>query len=281
MSVDVREKIALGSRPPGVPADVMKPVAYQVPTETVSLPSKGLVYPVESSLHQKDNVDVRCMTARDEDILTSRALIKKGTAMSTLISSCLMDKSIDPDELLVGDRNAILVALRVSGYGAKYEVRVECPECSHAFDHEFNLGNLPLRNLGAEPVSPGQNLFRYELEMMKKTVEFRLMTGAAERELTLNAERKKKAVGPGGVEDNITSRLAAQIVSIGGETDRAQIARLVRDMPAGDSRDLRTYIAQIEPLVEMIGEIDCPACSERSEVEMPIGAEFFWPQSRR
>lgn len=272
---DVREKINLGSRPPGVPSAER----VTVPAETVPLPSKGLVYPVESALHNVTHVDIRAMTAREEDILTSRALIKKGTAMSALIQSCLLDKSVDPDEMLVGDRNAVLIALRVTGYGAAYEVQVSCPACESQFDHVFDLSRLPMKTLDTPPMQVGVNLFSFTLPISKREVTFSLMTGAKEREMSLVNERKKKA---GDMQESaVTSRLFNQIVSIAGENDRGKLSRLVGDMLAGDSLALRREIDRLDPGVEMVDIIVCKSCGEESEVDVPIGTEFFWPQLSR
>src|SRR3954469_15055994 len=121
-----------------------------VPTETIPLPSSGKVYPVSHPLHGQFAVAIRAMTARDEDILTSRALLKQGKVISALLRSCLMDKSIDCDELLIGDRNAIMVGIRVTGYGAEYKVETSCPACDSRFKHQFDLSQLPIKRLEAD-----------------------------------------------------------------------------------------------------------------------------------
>ena len=113
-------------------------VTWDVPVLDVDLPSRGSVYPVESNLHGKEALEIRSMTAKEEDILTSRSLLKQGKAMTMLLQSCMLDKSIDPDEMLVGDRNSILVAIRMSGYGQGYACSVDCPLCAESFDEEFD-----------------------------------------------------------------------------------------------------------------------------------------------
>ena len=108
----------------GMPSrNVMKDdFGFEIPVENVPLPSRGVAYAPESPLYGQETIQIRAMTAREEDILTSRALIKKGTVISHLLRSCMIDKRIDPDEMLSGDRNAVMVALRVTGYGADYNV---------------------------------------------------------------------------------------------------------------------------------------------------------------
>ena len=137
-----------------------------IPTELVPLPSGGKVYAEGTPLHGKDVVEIRPMTAREEDILTSRALIKKGTVITELIRSCLTDKSIDPNTLVAGDRNAIMTSLRITGYGSEYSAEVQCPECKETSSQAFDLTKLPLKILEEDPDSIGQNLFSFTLTSM-------------------------------------------------------------------------------------------------------------------
>lgn len=252
------------------------PPMWDVPVSEVRLPSGGKVYKQDSPLYMRESLEIRSMTAREEDILTSRVLLRQGKAMSMLLKNCLVDKNIDPDEMISGDRNALLVAIRVSGYGAEYETKIECPECSHAFEHNFDLSNVHVDALTIEPVSPGQNLFEFLLPISKRKVLFQLLTGAQERELSTIQDRSKKAKGM-GLENNVTLRLFHQVVSIDNETDRSKIQRLVTTMSAGDSRALRKFIEKVSPGLDMSYMVACPSCGDESEVDMPIGAEFFWP----
>lgn len=249
-----------------------------VPADLVPLPSKGKIYPPESPLHMVETVEIRSMTARDEDILTSRALLKSGKAISTLIRSCLTNKAVDPDGMIVGDRNAVLIAVRITGYGAEYEVTVECPLCEEKSPHTFDLARLPIKPLGVEPIEIGQNLFSFVMPS-KKEVKFCLMTGGAEREMSVALERMRKAVGPGADESLVTSRLIQQVVSLGGEDDRQKLAGMIRNMSARDSRALRMYIDKISPGVDMTQEFSCARCGGDSEVDVPMGTEFFWPRA--
>ena len=250
---------------------------YVPPTEVVPLPSKGRVYPVESHLANSETFEIRSMTARDEDILTSRALLKQGKAISALLKSCISDKTIDPDQMLAGDRNAALIAIRITGYGADYEVEVECPKCEAKSKHCFDLNSLPTKPIGADPLAPNTNAFSYGLKRSGKDVVFKLMNGADEHELSVNLEKMKKAAGPSSIDPSITARLCSQILSINGEADKSKISQIVRNMPASDARDLRKYIDKISPGVEMTQTFVCPSCAEESEVDVPLGTEFFWP----
>ena len=250
-----------------------------IPLELVPLPSSGKVYPQNSTLHNVDAVEIRPMTTREEDILTSRALLKKGTVVTELVRSCLVDRSINPNDLLGGDRNALMVAIRITGYGPEYKADVECTECSTKSPHEFNLAELPIKRLDLEPVTPGTNLFQFQLPYSKKLVKFRFLTGRDEEEiLQLNEKQKKLGLGS---ESSVSTNLSYAIVSIEGVEDRSKIVNFIKHMPARDSLALRNFIKDNEPGVVMKQDTTCPACGHVAEVTMPLGVNFLWPSAAR
>jgi len=251
----------------------------EVPVEAVPLPSQGLIYPEETAVHNCETVEIRAMTAREEDILTSRALIKKGTVISELLRSCLIDKSIDVDSMISGDRNALMTAIRITGYGAEYEVEVTCPDCGESSKQSFNLAELPIKRLEIDPVDPGTNRFRFVLPVSKKNVVFRFLTGQDEQNIAVTMDRKKKSKIHGDVDSLVTNRLLYSVMSIDNVEDRSKIGMFVRNMPARDSRALRKFMDDSEPGIEMKAWMDCPSCMESSEVTLPIGVSFFWPDA--
>lgn len=258
--------------------DVLKDdFGFEIPVQTVPLPSGGTVYPVESSMHGVDEVSIKAMTAREEDILTSRALIKKGTVITELLKSAIVDDGFDPDIMLSGDRNALMITLRATGYGTDYRVEVDCPACGARSKQDFDLSTLPIKHLDIDPIAQGANLFETELPLSKKKVRFKFLTGRDEQEISVLQERKKKQGSQ--QEDNITTRLQYQIVSVDGITDKTKIGFFIRAMPARDSLHLRKFIEKHEPGIEMKSWMDCPHCFESSEVRLPLGASFFWPES--
>jgi len=264
---------------PGIPSrNVMRDdFGFDIPVDTVPLPSKGIVYPVDSPMHGKETVQIRAMTAREEDILTSRALIKNGTVISELLKSCIVDEGWDPMAMLTGDRNALMTALRITGYGSDYKVEVNCPACGERSKQEFDLTSLPIKSLEIEPVALGSNLFEVELPITKKKARFRFLDGHAEQEISTISERRKKS---GQRTDNlVTTRLQYSLMQVGNITDKSKINLFIKNMPAKDSLFLRRYIDKNEPGIEMKGWVDCPACFETSEVKMPLGASFFWPDT--
>lgn len=251
---------------------------FDVPVEAVPLPSQGLVYPAGTPLYRSETVEIKAMTARDEDILTSRALIKKGTVISHLLKSCVVNKNIDVESMISGDRNALMIALRITGYGAEYNVEVSCPECGARCKEDFNLGDLPIKRLELMPVVEGANLFEFQLPVSKKKVLFRFLTGADETEMSQEADRRKKKLGV-ETDSSVTLRLQTAIVEVEGVKDRNKIAQFVRSMPAGDSRALRKFMDDFEPGIEMKSPLTCSSCGETSEVRLPLGASFFWPDA--
>ena len=251
----------------------------EIPVEISPLPSNGKVYPETSSLHNVKSIEISAMTTKQEDILTSRALIKKGTVITELIRSCLLDKSIDPTDMLVGDRNAIMIAIRANGYGVDYEGKVTCGNADCGVENEqiFDLSGLPIKRLKIDPVQLGVNEFAFTLPHSQKNITFRFLTGKDEEEVIATAEQRKK--NKLSVDANVTTKLLHSIISVDGDRSRDKIAALVRNMLSKDSRALRAYITQHEPGIEMSQEVTCGVCGHVEEVSVPLGVNFFWPDN--
>lgn len=248
-----------------------------IPIENVPLPSRGLIYGESTGLHNKETIQIRPMTAREEDILMSRAYIKNGTVLTELIKSCLVDKSIDPDILISGDRNAVLTSLRITGYGSDYEANVECPSCGFVNKSSFDLSSLPIKRLEIEPVEIGENKFEISLPVTKKSVVVRFLNGYDEREMSLTNERKlKQGIN---VESPITDRLFKSIIEVEGITDKNKINFFVKNLPVRDSLALRRFLDKHEPGIDMKVWLSCNSCHEESEVDLPMGTSFFWPDA--
>lgn len=256
--------------------DVMKEFGWEVPIDVAPLPSAGLIYPVNSSLYGRNKVEIKAMTAKEEDIIMSRAYSKLGTTITELIRSCLIDKSIDPNAMLVGDRQALLVAIRITGYGADYKCEVDCGECGRRGNDKFDLSSLEIEPLKVDPVSPGINEFEVLLPVSKKRVTLKFLTGKDEEDLVTEVERRKKLLGD-AAENPITTRMTHQIIKIDNIADRSKIATFVANMPARDSKFLREFYTNNEPGIKMKSSYMCTHCGAESEVSLPIGASFFWP----
>jgi hypothetical protein len=250
---------------------------WTVPVESVPLPSNGKIYPKNSPLHNLELIQIKAMTAQEEDILMSRALIKDGTVLTHLLNSCIIDKRVNSRDLISGDRNSLLIAIRITGYGTDYRVDVTCPECNSRQNHTFDLGDLSIKRLAISPVAPGTNQFEHVLPVSNKRVMFKFLTGRDEEEQSIIAERRRKAMPDMQVENSVTSRLEACVISIDGVSDRSKINTFIRAMPALDSRSLRSYINDNEPGIDMSGNFTCVQCRADARVSLPLGASFFWP----
>ena len=254
------------------------PFSFVVPTEFVELPSQGKFYPEGHPLHGQTTIEIKQMTAKEEDILTSRALLKKGVALDRMIASLILDKNINPHSLLVGDRNAILVAARVSGYGNEYETTVTCPACAEQVKYSFDLNEAEVyQGTSLQPSEATANdngTFTTVLPRTNVEVCFRLLNGADEKNLMslVEAARKRKRE-----ENRVTSQLRQIIVSVNGDTNPNNISYVVDNMPSADARHLRLVYRIATPNVDLTQVFECTNCDHTQEMEVPLTADFFWP----
>ena len=258
-------------------------LSFVVPTEFVELPSKGLFYPEGHPLHKKETIEVKHMTAKEEDILTSRALLKKGIAIDRLLQSIIIDKNIKPHEMLVGDKNAIMIAARISGYGSEYNTRITCPNCSSVNEPLIDLveaskTKLPSDANEIESVEGPTNVgtFLITLPVTKAVVEVKLMSGADEKKFSERVQMRKKQRQN---EAMLTDQFKTFVVSINGHRVLHQMYGFIDNLPVKDSRFLRKTYAELSPAVELKHDFICSECSFEQEVEVPITAQFFWPDS--
>lgn len=248
------------------------------PTDFVELPSKGMFYPEGHTLHKKEVIEIKYMTAKEEDILTSETLLRKGLAVERFLESIILDKTIDSQSLLIGDRNAILIAARISGYGAEYETKMQCPACDAQNEITFDISN-PIVHYPdtdrVETIEKNENdNFVFKLPISKFKVECRLLTGRDEQYLVeLKQNKKKKRLQDSAV----TDQFKMMIVSVQGVKDKGTIGKFIEAMPAADARSLRKVYAAITPNVKLKDEFSCTSCGHTQELEVPFGADFFWP----
>jgi hypothetical protein len=249
---------------------------WEIPIESIPLPTKGLIYDPDSTLFNREVLQIKSMTAREEDILASPAFHKEGTSLTHLIQSCLIDKSINSEEMITGDRMALMVGIRVTGYGPEYNASASCQSCGHKNDFIVDLSRLGIKRLKINPLKPGENKFEFVLPVTKKKIIFKYSTERDNRERNIVLKNMQKALG-NSISNNITSFLENSIVAIDGITDRSKIKHFVLNMPAFDSKSLRSFIIDNEPGMDMNCSFDCVNCSHRNESILPMTTEFFWP----
>ncbi len=250
--------------------------SFVVPTEFVELPSEGKYYPEGHPLCGETSIEIKQMTAKEEDILTSRTLLKKGVALDRVLASVIVDKSIDPDSLLVGDRNAIIIATRVSGYGNDYSTKVTCPACGTAQEYTFDLNSADIFGGGNSTLGVIKNddgTFNVVLPKTGITATFRLLTGYDEKTLLSGSELDKKQK----VERNVTRQLSSMLVAANGDTSAQAINYLVGNLPSMDTRHLRLAYRETAPNVDLTQHFECSECDHEQDMEVPLSADFFWP----
>jgi len=254
--------------------------SWATPTEMINLPSGGKFYPPGHPLHNSDTVESKYMTAKEEDILTSRSLVKAGIAIDRVLENLIVDKNIDVNSLLVGDKNALIIAARVTGYGNIYETKVTCPACSEQNEYAFDLND----GIVSDPSSAledfnatltDRNTFLLETPMTKAQVEVRLLTGEDEMKLFKKAQRNaKKKLN----DSTLTDQFRAFIVSVNGSDDVMTVASFVNAMPARDSRFLRTFYTAASPNIDLTQTFECSSCGYSADMEVPLTIDFFWPK---
>jgi hypothetical protein len=262
-----------------VPADIkqmMNPMDFVAPTEFVELPSKGSGYPEGHPLFEQNSIEIRFMTAKEEDILTSRTLLKEGVALDRVLQSIIVNKNIKASQMLSGDRNAILIAARSSAYGSWYKTEVTCPACGEKAKKAIDLST--------PKVYHGDNWDNYEIKKTQKgtfivtlpysklEVECRLMVGEDESAIVKHMQKKKNKE-----EGLLISQMALYITSVNGYDDEKTRFYVIQNMVAADSRYLRGAVKAFTPDLKVVDDFECRNCGHEEELEVPFGADFFWP----
>ena len=244
---------------------------FKFPTETVELPSRGLIYPEGNPL-SSGKIEMKYMTAKEEDILTNENYIKDGTVLDRLVKALIVSK-IDYLDLVIGDKNAIMVAARILGYGSDYTFKYEDEEVT------VDLSTLESTYLTEDVMKePGVNKFEFTCPSTKAVIEFKLLSGKDGKKVESEVKGLQKINKKSSPE--LSTRLKHMILSVDGQTDSKDIRDFVDNyFLARDSRALREYIKSFQPDVDMtfnfesIGGID-------KEVSLPMTVSFFWPDSK-
>ena len=251
---------------------------YAFPTEVLALPSKGLLYPKDHPL-SSGQIDVKYMTAKEEDILTSSNLIEKGLVIDRLLESVIADPKVKLGDLLIGDKNALMVGTRVLGYGKEYVVNMTDPDTTLEVEHSFDLTTLNHKKVDEKLFKSGENKFEFELPNTKRKIEFKLLTHNDERNIEKELKALTKLSKVTGIDNTLTTRLKTQIISVDGESDKLKIANFVdNEFLALDTRAFRKYVESITPDINFKVEYESQI-GETHTVDVPIGIRFFWPDS--
>jgi len=249
------------------------------PTETIDLPSRGLLYPKGSPL-SAGTIEVKYMTAKEEDILTSQNLIKNGTVIDVLLKNLIVSP-INYDDLLVGDKNAIMIAARVLAYGKDYEVELTSPTSGDKQKEVIDLTQFELKEFDPEIFNEGENLFSFKLPASKRTIEFKLLTHGDEKKIQSEIKANKKMRNRiNGVSPELSTRLKFMLVSVDGEHDRVTIGKFVDDeFLSRDSLAFREYMNEISPDIDLTHTYYDENTGEEHDVQLPMTVQFFWPRA--
>jgi hypothetical protein len=240
-------------------------------SEVIDLPSEGKVY-AEGHPLRDGKIEIKYMTAKEEDILTSQNLIKKGVVIDKLLNSLILTEGVNTDDLVLGDKNAVMVAARVLAYGPEYECQVTHPETGASITTTVNLADCPFKKLPEEVTS---NEFEIKLPVSKQTITFKLLTGLEEKKITEDIKASNKINSQ--ISPELTTRLRYTITSVDGDNSQSTINNFVIDMLARDSLFLRGEIARLSPDINLVQDVEIGG--ETVEVDIPMTVSFFWPKS--
>jgi hypothetical protein len=245
---------------------------HKFPTEVIDLPSQGKVYPKDSPIAD-GKLELKYMTTREEDILMSQNLIKKGVVIDKLLDSLIVTPKVTQKDLILGDKNAVLVAARILAYGPEYTTEIVNPnDLDQKIKHTFDLSKCPFKNI-SEDVDYTNNSFDFKLPVGKNDLKFKILTGADEVLMNKDIEQSAKF----GYDTSITTRLRHSIIEVDGDNKKETITSFSQNMLARDSVALRNYINEVSPDIDMTSEVEMGG--ETVSVSIPLSVEFFWPQT--
>jgi len=244
----------------------------QFPTEVIDLPSKGHFYSKDSPL-SSGQLEIKYMTAREEDILTSVNLIQKGLAIDKLLESLIVNKDINIKDILIGDKNAIMIASRVLGYGKEYVVDVEGEELT------IDLTTLKDKEIDLSKYEKGKNEFTFTLPNSKRNITFKILTWGDDDSIEKELEALEKVGSE--IKSEMTTRLKKRITSVDGDTTQSVINNFVdNEFLSVDSLAFRQHSEEITPDIDMTYTFTSILGDEK-EIVVPMTTQFFWPTARK
>jgi hypothetical protein len=269
-------RLGTDNKPEHSDAPPMSPLNFVAPTEVVDLPSKGQGYPKGHPLNGVDFLEIKFMTAKDEDTLSNQSLIRKGIALERVLQNIIVDDEVDPLSLLVCDRNAILIKARATAYGANYDAVVNCPKCATQNMMTFDLmspkveGGLDEEGMKIVQYA-GDGLYQTTMPGTKFTVKFRLANGEDENRI-MEMAIQGKTVEYGAVE-----QYKKMIKSVENFTEEEVIHSYVDNMIVSDATHFKKCLRNCTTSVRISQALTCKSCSNEQEVDVPFGTDFFWP----
>lgn len=252
---------------------------FEYPSEVVDLPSQGWFYDPSSPL-ASGKIDIKYMTAKEEDILTSQNLIKKGVVLDKLLEALIVTPNVQLNDILVGDKNAIFVAARILAYGKDYKIKFKDPSNNEDIEDAIDLAQIEPKEFNFETHERGSNLFSFELPFSKKNVHWSLLTHQDEQNIDAELKSLKKFTKNKNETAEVTTRLKYVIKAIDGDEDRAKIKSFVdRELLARDSLAFREFIKKNTPDLDMTFNFESEDTGYSERMAIPLGVDFFYPSS--
>lgn len=254
-----------------------------IPTEVIDLPSKGLVYPSDNPL-SKGRISIKYMTAKEEDILASQNLVKKGIVLHKLFESVVVEPDVSIEDIIIGDKTAILLATRMLGYGKNYETEVTDPATFEKQPVTIDLSKIGVKDID-ESVLRRDNIYDFTLPTSGKKIHFKLLTHGDELQIEQEVKAMERLSGNNQTKSSrsgkdVTTRLRKMIVSIDGEEDKGKIAQYVNNnLLAIDSKALRDHVKDISPDMDLTFEFTSNVTGETEVLSIPFGINFFYPSA--
>ena len=251
----------------------------EYPSEVVDLPSKGWFYDQTSPL-ASGRVDVKYMTAKEEDILTSQNLIKKGIVLDKLLEQLIISPGVQLDDILVGDKNAIFIAARVLAYGKDYKIKFKDPSTGDDVEDTIDLTKLEPREINFENFNRGDNIFEYTLPHSERVLHWKLLTHQDEQAIDQELKGLKKFTKNKNETSEVTTRLKYVIKALDGDDDRARIKSFVdKELLARDSLAFREHIKENTPDLDMTFNFESEDTGYTERMTIPLGVDFFYPST--
>ena len=247
---------------------------YDFPTEVISLPSQGKCYPENHPLASGE-VEIKYMTAKEEEILASQNLIKKGVVLDMLFESIIADKSISPDDIIIGDKNAIVLATRILGYGPEYKIEFT-GEDGEKEQISIDLSKVQTKEVDIEKLNR-ENLYEYVTPTTKNVLKFKMLTHGDEKKIEGDV-RAMNRLNKGGVSAELTTRYRYIIQSVDGKEDTKSIVDFINNkFLSKDTRAFRNHLLELQPDMDMVFDYDNPISGEKESSPIPMGIGFFYP----
>ena len=250
---------------------------FEFPTQVISLPSEGKVY-AESNPLSKGTLEIKYMTAREEDILADRNLINKGIVLQKLLESVVVQPGVNVDDLVIGDINAVYLATRMLGYGAEYDIEVTDPFSGEKQKVTIDLSKLQTKDINLDILN-AQNRYELTLPVSKKKLIVKLLTHKDEKDINQEIQAMERLTKGKSVGTDVTTRFKYMILDIDGNSDRGFINKFVPNMLAGDTKALRNFFKEISPDMNMTFDFVSEVTGDTEALDIPFGISFFYPSN--